>query len=95
MTARAALVVLLSAIGALALPATGAGAKEPMESFSTRVIISEKYPAFHGKLHSKSTFCAAERPVRVFRERSGNDEVLGRRRSDRDGTWQISIGETS
>ncbi len=92
MTARAALIALLGAIGVLA-PAPGAGAEVPMGTFATKVTISEKYPAFHGRLNSKSAFCGSERPVFLYRERPGRDQLLGRRRSERDGTWQVSIGE--
>ncbi len=92
MTARAALIAVLCAIGALALAAE-AGAREPTKTFATKIFISEKYPAFHGRLHSKSAFCAAERPVRVYRARPGTDQLLGHKRSERNGTWQISIGD--
>jgi hypothetical protein len=92
MTARATLVALLGVLGALVL-AAGAGAEEPVRSFATRVSISEKYPAFHGRLSSKSAFCGSERPVYLYRVRPGKDQLLERRRSERDGTWQVSIGE--
>ena len=91
MRARAALIALLAGLGALA-PAAGAAAREPTASFATKVFISEKYPAFHGRLHSESAFCAAQRPVMVFRALPGKDELLGHKRSAEDGTWQVSIG---
>jgi hypothetical protein len=92
MTARATLIALLAVIGALAL-AAGAEARTPAGTFPTKVFISEKFPAFHGKLHSKSAFCAAERPVRVYRAQPGKDKLMGRKRSKKDGTWRVSLGE--
>jgi hypothetical protein len=92
MTARAALVALLAVIAAL-LPTAAAGAGEPTQTFAAKVFISEKYPAFHGRLHSESAFCAAERLVMVYRVQPGKDELLGHRRSKKDGIWQVSIGD--
>jgi hypothetical protein len=93
MTARrATLIALLGAIAALTL-AAGAAAREPITSYATKIFVSEKFPAFHGKLHSKNTFCAAQRPVRVYRAQPGKDELLGRGRSEKNGAWKIPIGE--
>jgi hypothetical protein len=51
-----------------------------------------RFPAFHGNLHFAGSFCIAERPVRVYRVRSGPDQLLGTERSEEDGFWQVSIG---
>jgi hypothetical protein len=92
-TARTALVALLAALVALALASGAAAAREPTQTFPVRIFVSEKFPAFHGKLHSGSDFCAARRPVRVYRARPGEDELLGRGRSEGDGAWKVPIGE--
>jgi hypothetical protein len=62
-------------------------------SYSASITISEKFPAFHGKLHSDNKFCVADRPVKVYRERPGADKLLGTRRSEGDGSWKVSIGK--
>lgn len=92
MTARAALIGLLGVVCALA-PAASADAKPATGTFAAKVSISERYPAFHGRLHSKSAFCAAERPVKVYRARPGKDQLLGHKRSKENGTWKVPIGE--
>ena len=61
-------------------------------SYSTSIFMSEKFPAFHGKLHSDNDFCIADRPVKVYHERSGPDKLLGTDRSEDNGSWSVPIG---
>jgi hypothetical protein len=94
MLVRRSLLSILAIVllGASAL-AVSAAAKMPTTTYSTHIVMSEKFPAFHGKLHSKSDFCVANRPVKVYREAlSGKDKLLGVKRSEEDGTWKVSIG---
>lgn len=60
-------------------------------TYSTKLFMSEKFPAFHGKLHSSNDFCVADRPVKVYRERSGPDKLLGTDRSGKDGSWKVKV----
>jgi hypothetical protein len=90
---RRSLVLLLTlgaallAIGAVSSSAAGEA------TYSARIFVSEKFPAFHGAIHSKSAFCVAKRPLLVFRVRPGDDKRLGHRRSNGDGTWKVPLGK--
>ncbi|HEV2789742.1 MAG TPA: hypothetical protein VGV69_00405 [Solirubrobacterales bacterium] len=76
----------LCAAALLAFPATGAAA------FKTTVVVSLKFPAFHGKLKSPRAACVEDRQVKLFRVRSGPDKLLGTDKSEDNGAWSIPIG---
>jgi len=84
----ARLSVLLVAVLAVALlpaaPAAGA-------SYSTKVIVSLKTPAFHGKLKSSRGACTTNRTVKLFRKQAGPDKLLGTDRSNAKAKWSIPI----
>jgi hypothetical protein len=84
---RRFLLPLIAAIAAAALlvPASGSAAA------GTKVIVSFKLPAFHGKLASSSQGCVANRTVRLFKVRSGPDRVLKTDRSNAKGKWAAVI----
>lgn len=89
-TSRRTLLVVLAAVCAcalLAFPATGAAA------FKTKVIVSLKFPAFHGKLTSPRSSCLGNRKVKMFRERNGKKVLLGSDRSNAKGKWAIPVGK--
>jgi hypothetical protein len=88
---RRALVSLLVLTAAFA--AFGAVAAVGDATYSAKIFVSEKFPAFHGAIHSSSAFCVAKRPVLVFRVRPGKDRLVGHRRSHGDGTWKVPIGK--
>jgi hypothetical protein len=81
--ALAALALAVLAVSASAMTST---------SYSTSIYMSEKFPAFHGKLHSGNRFCVGNRPVKVYRERPGADKLLGTKKSEKNGSWKVSIG---
>jgi len=81
----------LALLGASAL-AVSAAAKVPTKTYATKLVMSEKFPAFHGQLESKNKFCIGARPVKLYRERSGPDKLLGTDRSDGSGAWKVSLG---
>jgi hypothetical protein len=85
-TPLAALVVLCAS-ALLVFPATGAAA------FKTKVVVSLKFPAFHGKLVSKRGSCLGNRQVKMFRERSGKKVLLGSDKSNAKGKWAIPVGK--
>jgi hypothetical protein len=62
-------------------------------TYSAKIFVSEKFPALHGAIHSRSAFCVAKRPVLVYRVRSGKDKLVGHRRSHGDGTWKVPLGK--
>jgi hypothetical protein len=82
-------VLSIVALAAALLPAVSvAGA-----SYSTKVIVSLKTPAFHGKLKSSRSACTSDRRVKLFRKKSGPDKLLGADRSNAEGKWSIPIGK--
>jgi hypothetical protein len=90
--ARRHVLVSLLAL-ASAFVALGAVAAAGDTTYSAKIFVSEKFPAFHGAIHSSSAFCVAKRPVLVFRVRPGKDRLLGHRRSHGDGTWKVPLGK--
>jgi len=82
-------IVALAAIAAL-LPAASASAATP-----TKVIVSLKFPAFHGTIQSPKAACRKNRTVRLYREKSGPDKLLGTGKSNKKGKWSIPIKLTS
>jgi hypothetical protein len=62
-------------------------------SYKTTISISEKFPAFHGKLHSSYAYCTQNRKVKVYREKNGPDKLLASGVSESDGTWEAAIGD--
>jgi hypothetical protein len=87
---RRSLFLLLALCAALL--AVGAASAAGKATYSARIFVSEKFPAFHGAIHSRSAFCVARRPVLVYRVRPGKDLLVGHRRSHGDGTWKVPLG---
>jgi hypothetical protein len=89
---RTALLALLVALAAaLSLVAgTALGAKP----HSTTVIVSLKFPAFHGKVKSADDGCVGARTVKMFRKKAGKPaKLLGSDTTDAKGKWQIPVGK--
>jgi hypothetical protein len=85
---RLMLIAVVVCAGAfLAMPASGAAA------FKTKVVVSLKFPAFHGKLVSPRQSCLGGRQVKMFRERNGRKVLLGRDNSNAKGKWSIPVGK--
>lgn len=82
----ALLVVVFVAAMLLATPVASA-------SYSTKVVVSLKTPAFHGSLKSSRGSCTANRRVKLFRKKSGPDKLLGADTSNAGGKWSIPIGK--
>ena len=85
MVARLSFLLVIALVAAM-LSATAVGA-----SYSTKVIVSLKTPAFHGKVKSSRGSCAANRTVKLFRKKSGPDKLLGADRSNAKAKWSIPI----
>jgi hypothetical protein len=62
-------------------------------SYSTKIIVSLKVPAFHGKLKSDKSACATGRTVKLFRKKAGADKLLGTDKSNAKAKWSIPIGK--
>jgi hypothetical protein len=56
----------------------------------TKLILRNSYPAFHGKVRADHDVCVAGRKVRLFKERPGEDKLLGKDRADAKGYWQVT-----
>jgi hypothetical protein len=81
-------VLVVALVGALLPVASAVGA-----SYSTKVIVSLKFPAFHGTLKSGRSACATSRTVKLFRQKSGPDKLLGTDKSDARTKWSIPLGK--
>ncbi len=90
---RTLISILALALLAASALAVSAAAKVPTKTYATKLVMSEKYPAFHGRLESKNKFCIGARPVKLYRELPGPDKLLGTDRSDGSGVWKVSIGK--
>jgi hypothetical protein len=87
---RALLAVLAVAAAVLLLPvvsAAGAGKN------STKIVISLKTPAFHGKLSSPRQACLGSRKVKMYRELNNTKKLLGKDTSEDNGKWAILLGK--
>jgi hypothetical protein len=86
---RALLAVLAIAVAAALLPALAAGAGKD----STKIVVSLKFPAFHGKLASPRNACLGSRTVKMYRQKSGKKRQLGKDTSEDNGKWAIPVGK--
>ncbi len=80
-------VVALTAM--LALPSLGMGAGRN----STTIVVSIKFPAFHGSLSSPRKACLGSRKVKMYRKHDGKRKLLGRDTSNKKGRWKIPVGK--
>jgi hypothetical protein len=81
-------VLVVALVGALSAAVSVAGS-----SYSTKIIVSLKTPAFHGKLKSERSACATGRTVKLFREKPGPDKLLGTDQSNAKTKWSIPLGK--
>jgi len=82
--------LVVAAVGALvALPVSAFGAGRN----STRVIVSLKLPAFHGRLKSPRSACLGSRTVKMFRKQGRRTVLLGHSRSSNSGRWTVRVGK--
>ena len=87
---RFALLALLAALFAAALvPALASGAG----SGSTKIVLSIKLPAFHGKLTSPRSACLGGRTVKMYRANKGKTVQLGKDKSEDNGAWKVPVGK--
>jgi hypothetical protein len=84
----AALLACLATAALLAAPLAGAA-----KPHATRVVVSLKFPAFHGSLKSADDGCLGGRQVAMFRKRGGKVRKLGSDRSNAQGKWAVPVGK--
>jgi hypothetical protein len=89
MSARrfAVLVALVAVAVAALVPALATGAGKN----STKIVVSIKVPAFHGKLTSPRQGCLGSRTLKMYRERGGKKKLLGSDTSEDNGKWAIPV----
>jgi hypothetical protein len=83
-----ALLVCLAAAAYVAAPAAGAA-----KPHRTTVVVSLKFPAFHGSLKSGDDGCLGGRQVSMFRKRDGKLRKLGTDTSNARGKWEVRAGK--
>ena len=82
---------LLSAmlIGITALAAVAPSALGRDMPFESKIHLTDRFPAFHGKVKSESDLCVANRKVRMFEQKKGEDRLIGKTRTSSEGKWQV------
>jgi phosphate-selective porin len=87
---RFALLAVLAALALTALaPALASGAGKN----STKIVVSLKFPAFHGKLSSPRSACLGSRTVKMYRVQAGKKKLLGKDKSEDNGKWMVKAGK--
>jgi len=87
---RILLAVLAVAIAAALLPAVSASGAT---NYKTKVVVSLKFPAFHGSLTSSRQACLGSRKMKIYREKDGKKKMLGSDTSEDNGKWAIPVGK--
>lgn len=82
----AAAATLTLAAGLAAVAPAAIAQDMPYES---KIRLTERAPFAHGKVKSDSPSCIANRKVRLFKVKPGEDKVLGKTRTDSEGKWTI------
>jgi hypothetical protein len=81
-------VVAVALCGAVGTGAVAPAAARDMP-FDSKIRLKNAFPAFHGKVKSDGDMCVANRKVRMFKEKRGEDKLLGKDRTDADGYWEV------
>jgi hypothetical protein len=86
---RIAVLAALSLV-ALVVVAVPALATQTVK-INSRITLSDNPPAFHGRVKSSKPACEQQRKVKLFKQRSGPDQLLGNDKSDNHGKWKIVV----
>jgi hypothetical protein len=78
---------LLVALAVVAVPALATQTVK----IDSKVTISTQAPAFHGKVKSDNHACETQRKVKLFRQKSGPDKLLGKDKTNHLGRWKIVV----
>jgi hypothetical protein len=87
---RLPILVAAAVLGATVLVVASAGARA-INTYDSKVKISDGPPAFHGKVTSSHQVCKNKRHVAVFKKRSGADKKLGGDRTGPAGRWTVEV----
>ncbi|HMC06091.1 MAG TPA: hypothetical protein VKG89_01725 [Solirubrobacterales bacterium] len=77
-------------VAALAVVAVPALATQTVK-IDSKVTMSSQAPAFHGKVKSDNHACETQRKVKLFRQKSGPDKLLGTDKTNHLGRWKIVV----
>jgi hypothetical protein len=59
-------------------------------TFDSKIKVYNSFPAFHGKVNSNDgSFCLEDRRVKMYKQRSGPDKLLGKDRTNPHGRWTV------
>ena len=89
-SSRRLLALACVALGVTALLAVPALATQTVK-IDSKVTISSKAPAFHGKVKSSNQACEIHRKVKLFKQRQGPDKLLGKDKTNHHGEWEIEV----
>ena len=78
---------VLAATALLAVPALATNTVK----IDSKVTISSQPPAFHGHVKSIKHACEIQRKVKLFKERTGADKLLGTDKTNHLGRWKILL----
>ncbi len=83
----------LAAAATPALAGGGGGGPGSVTASRSRVTISKRPPAFHGRVKSPSggELCTDHRRVKLYRQRPGKNKLLGRDKTNRHARWEIDV----
>lgn len=81
-------VAAMTISGAIALGAAVPASAGDMP-YESKIRLKNSFPAFHGLVKSDGSACIANREVRLFREQDGEDNKIGKTRTDSEGKWEI------
>jgi hypothetical protein len=77
-------------VSAAAIAAVPAMATNTVK-IDSRVTISDNPPAFHGHVKSQRNACERHRKVKLYKQRHGDDKLLGKDKTNRHGRWVIEV----
>jgi len=60
------------------------------QKYDSHIGISNHAPAFHGDVDAEVVKCVPNRIVRLYREKDGDDKLLGQDQTDGTGEWAIT-----
>ncbi len=86
---RVAVATALCTIAAVGAGAATAPARDM--PFDSKIRLTDRFPFAHGKVKSDSDDCIANRKIRLFEEKKGEDLVLGKTRTGSDGKWTLEM----
>jgi hypothetical protein len=85
----------LAAAGLLAAIFLLASVAPAGTTYETRLFLSKRAPAFHGRIHSARVFCQADRVVKLLKRQRGKDKVFGKDQSGDRGYWRVRVRNPS